>query len=762
MALSILNLLLVLSVAWVAGILASRLGYPSVLGELVAGIVLGPPLLGLLHGTEAITVLAELGIIVMMLYIGMEIDPKELGKASKGGILAALGGFITPFVLCYFAIIWFGGTQMAAVFVGVAAGVTSLATKSRILVDLHLLDTRIAHVLMAGALIADTLSLIIFAAIIGVAEAGVVDVPGIVLTGIKAVAFFAAAALVGLKVLPLLARRLEQLGTTPTFTFVLLVGFAFAEGAELAGMHGVLGAFLAGLFLREQVFGRSLSHHLMDLVRHASIGFLAPIFFVTAGFAVSLDVLSTDLGLLLAVIVLATLGKIVGTGLFYLQTGFGWREGIVIGAGMNGRGAVEIIVAQIGLTMGLISQEIFSVLVFMAIATTATVPVLLKWGTAWLQRRGELVRSAGERTGVLIVGADATARTLGRVLARSQPVWLIDRNTDHCEQAREDGLEAVEGDALDERILAEAQASNVQTFIALTPNPEVNALSARLAREVFLTPQVLVLNTGDNEGHAALAAHLHTTMLFAGAVDVTDWDYRVEHNEAATTGLPVEKTVEPGRLFQELGDAVTAIPIAIRRGDQYLPFHSESSLNEGDRVILLQATDQPDLPRDRFDRLVQRAVVLDLDESLDASTFFGIAAAALAPEVDMSPEVLASRFVEREDASSTVILPGLAIPHLTLDGEGRFAILIARCREGVRFPGQAERVHAVFVLAGTHEQRNFHLRALAAIARLVQAPDFEPQWLTAPNAEALRQIVLRSPRQRLADPADTAPDDEDG
>lgn len=761
MTLSILNLLLVLFVAWLAGILASRQGYPSVLGELLAGIVLGPPLLGLLHGTEAIAVLAELGIIVMMLYIGMEIDPKELGKASRGGILAALGGFITPFVLCYLAIVWSGGTQMAGVFVGVAAGVTSLATKSRILVDLHLLDTRIAHVLMAGALIADTLSLIIFAAIIGVAEAGVVDVPGIVLTFIKAVAFFAAAALVGLKVLPVLARRLEPLGTTPTFTFVLLVGFAFAEGAELAGMHGVLGAFLAGLFLREQVFGRSLSHHLMDLVRHASIGFLAPIFFVTAGFAVTLDVITTQPGLLLAIIVLATLGKIIGTTLFYVMTGFGWREGIVIGAGMNGRGAVEIIVAQIGLTMGLISQDIFSILVFMAIATTATVPLFLKWGTAWLQRRGELVRSAGERRGVLIVGADATARTLGRVLVRSQPVWLVDRNTEHCERAREDGLQAIEGDALDERILSEAQASHVQTLIALTPNPEVNALSARLAREVFLVPQVHVLNTGDEEGHAALAAHLNITMLFGGAVDVVDWDYRIDHGEAATTGLPLENVTSPGKLFRDLANSVDAIPVAVRRGDQYLPFHSDSALERGDRVILLQATDKPDIPRDRFDRLVERAVVLDLDEALDASTFFGIAAAALAPEVDMSPEVLAARFVEREASSSTVILPGLAIPHLTLDGAGRFAILIARCREGIRFPGQPERVHAVFVLAGTNEERNFHLRALAAIARLVQAPEFEPQWLTAPNAEALREIVLRSPRQRLKDPAKVSKDDGD-
>lgn len=136
MELSILNLLLVLFVAWIGGQIAARLGYPSVLGELIAGIIFGPPLLGILYGSEAINVLAELGVLMMMLYIGMEIDPRELGKASKGGVLAALGGFIVPFALGMWIVVASNGTTIAGVFVGMAMGVTSLATKSRILVDL--------------------------------------------------------------------------------------------------------------------------------------------------------------------------------------------------------------------------------------------------------------------------------------------------------------------------------------------------------------------------------------------------------------------------------------------------------------------------------------------------------------------------------------------------------------------------------------------------------------------------------------------------
>ncbi|WP_272481682.1 cation:proton antiporter, partial [Rhodothermus marinus] len=149
-------------------------------------------------------------------------------------------------------------------------------------------------------------------------------------------------------------------------------------------------------------------------MRDVSLGFLAPIFFVTAGFEVTFDVFQQHPILLAGVIAAATVAKIVGTALFYLPTGYGWREGVVIGAGMNGRGAVEIIIAQIGLSMGIIDATIFSILVFMAIFTTATVPVLLKLGVDWLKRRNELVRSDHERRGVLIIGAGATARALGR------------------------------------------------------------------------------------------------------------------------------------------------------------------------------------------------------------------------------------------------------------------------------------------------------------------------------------------------------------
>ena len=161
--LNIVNLLMVMAAAWLGGILAKRMGFPAILGELLIGIILGPALLAVLETSADLDILAEVGILFLMAYIGMEINFKDLGKASWAGLLAAIGGFVVPFGLGYYTILHFGGTHIAGLFVGIAVGVTSLATKSRILVDLKLLDTRIAYVLMAGALISDTLALIIFA-----------------------------------------------------------------------------------------------------------------------------------------------------------------------------------------------------------------------------------------------------------------------------------------------------------------------------------------------------------------------------------------------------------------------------------------------------------------------------------------------------------------------------------------------------------------------------------------------------------------------
>jgi Kef-type K+ transport system membrane component KefB len=586
-----LNLLLVLLAGWLSGLLASRLGYPSILGELLAGVVLGPPLLGLLYGSEALMVLADLGILLMMFYIGMEISPQELAQASWAGFLAAIGGFLFPAVLSYGIALGFGASSMAALVVGLVAGVTALTTKSRALLDLNILDTRVAHTIMAGALITDTLTLITFAGIISIASVGALDLVGLSLVFAKIVLFFVASSLLGLKLFPRLWRWLTEHGlATRTFsaTLVLMIALMFVELAELAGLHGVLGAFLAGLFLREAIAERRLSHELTGMVRDVSIGFLAPVFFVTAGFQISLNVFQTDLGLLLVVILAAFLGKTVGAALFYLASGHGWREGTVVGLGMNGQGAVGIILIGLAMDADLIPLSLFSVLMFMAITTTVADPLLLKWGVAWLARRDELVRTSPNRERVVLVGASPLACVLAQSLAEGQSVCLIDADPDHCRSAQAAGLHAVCGDILETATLYAAGADAAKMLVAMTPNAEINVLVAQLAREVFLVPKLYVVTTDNPDSglHLLLQEPMVDTLPIR-TQELYEWDRRLTHHRVEQVTHLIETDKDLDKVQYQTPYTHQYLPLAVRRGPERLVFLGVETLQPGDEVISL-------------------------------------------------------------------------------------------------------------------------------------------------------------------------------
>lgn len=610
MEISILNLLIVLFLAWLSGSIVSRFGYPSILGELLAGIIFGPPLLGLISTGMGLDALAELGVLLMMLYIGMEIDYKELSKASWGGLLASIGGFITPFVLGYLVMVSNGFSSTSGLFVAIAVGVTSLATKSRILVDLKLLDTRIAHVLMAGALLSDTIALIIFAVIPGIAENGSFEFGEVALVAGKAGLFFVSTILIGIFILPFIGKRINKSrfkSRTLNFTFMLLTAFLFAEIAEVAGLHAILGTFMAGLFLKDSIPDKKLFQSLNNNLYDVSIGFLAPIFFITAGFNVTLDVFTMNLPLLILIITIATVGKILGVMLFYLPSGHGWREGFAIGAGMNGRGAVEIIIAGIGLEMGFITEEVFSILVFMAIFTTASVPFLLTWSSNWLKKRGELVRSGDQRKGVLIVGAGAISRFVAKKLMATQPVWLIDSNIDQCRMARQEGLNAIHGNALKEETLSEANAAKVRTFIGFTPNSEINLLAAQIVKENFLVPEVHVLITQSAKAaHGHLLEPIKASSLFARKIEIAEWERVIEKGVYECRTIVMEEDKNPKRFFAELIiNEGNVLPLLAINAEGTKIFHYNTMLKRGDKVFYLHTYEEISFPTRKQDEVPQ-------------------------------------------------------------------------------------------------------------------------------------------------------------
>lgn len=158
--------------------------------------------------------------------------------------------------------------------------------------------------------------------------------------------------------------------------------------------------------------------------------------------------------------------------------------------------------------------------------------------------------------------------------------------------------------------------------------------------------------------------------------------------------------------------------------------------------------ERDEITKDRFDRVIEESVVLDIEEGMDVEPFFKMVSNGMCGRLGIGPDQLLDSIHKREQQSSTVLRPGLAIPHIVIEGEKTFDILLARSREGIRFSEEAAHVHAIFVLVGTMDERNFHLRALSAIAQIVQDPLFEQKWMAAENAEALRDIVLLGERRR--------------
>jgi voltage-gated potassium channel Kch len=319
-----------------------------------------------------------------------------------------------------------------------------------------------------------------------------------------------------------------------------------------------------------------------------SVGLLAPVFFVTAGFNVSFNVFSEAPLLLVLVIVFATVGKILGTAVFYLPTGYGIREGLAVGAGMNGRGAVEIIVAELALAAGLIDATVFSILVFMAIATTATVPILLTAAVKYLKRRGELV--ADDRDGIVIVGAGPTAREVAVELG-SDSVTLIDTNPDHCRDAEAMGLRVAKGNALDVDVLDEAGAGNAKSLIAVTANGEVNLLAARIATYRFGVPEVLVaMPPNSTNGMHEMLHEIGAQVLFGRTVELSTWDTDIERGSVKEVSYSVaapERVLADGHSVDPAAAALETLAIAVRTRDGAVAFTRERELSADDEVVAL-------------------------------------------------------------------------------------------------------------------------------------------------------------------------------
>jgi Kef-type K+ transport system membrane component KefB len=361
------------------GALAERFGQPAVLGELLAGLLLGPSLLGLVHPhAETIHLLAELGVILLLFAIGLETDFDKLLSVGGTALAVAGVGVATPFLLGFFVGKAFGYPITVSIFLGATLTATSVGITARVLSDLGRLQDPESQIVLGAAVIDDILGLIILAVVGGMAAGEPPSLAGIAGTTGAAVGFVVVAVLAGSWLVPRLFRLLDR-ARVPTGTLVLtglVLAFAVAELADRAGSARVVGAFAAGLVLSRSGGRERIGHGVTHVAE-----FFVPIFFVSVGAAVELgqfDPRTTNgrgaLALGGALLAVGIAGKIV-SGIAVRKPGL---RKLVVGVGMIPRGEVGLIFARMGLAAGVLGSREYGAVALMVLGSTFIVPPWLR------------------------------------------------------------------------------------------------------------------------------------------------------------------------------------------------------------------------------------------------------------------------------------------------------------------------------------------------------------------------------------------------
>jgi Kef-type K+ transport system membrane component KefB len=389
----LLLLAIILLLAKIGGYISIRLHQPSVLGELIVGLILGPSLINILHQPlfeslileEVISEMAEMGVLLLMFVAGLELHLSELMRNVKVSALAGILGVAAPVSLGWGIGVLAGFEPNHALFLGLTMGATSVSISAQTLMELKVLRSRVGLGLLGAAVFDDVLVILLlssFLALIG-GSGGFADVMVIFF---RMLIFLALSLLLGIYVLPRLVRLIAPLPISQgILTLALVVMFFYGVASEIVGgMAAITGSFLAGL-----MFARSPEKERLERgISPLAYGLFVPIFFVHIGLEVDIGVLQKGAYMLvIGIIVSAILGKLLGAGLGARLAGFSWIESFQLGAGMVSRGEVGLILASVGLKEGLLASREFSAVVAVVLFSTLLTPPLLRYLFSYEKKR---------------------------------------------------------------------------------------------------------------------------------------------------------------------------------------------------------------------------------------------------------------------------------------------------------------------------------------------------------------------------------------
>ena len=421
------QIVLLIAVGRGLGEIMQRIGQPSVIGELLAGIILGPSLFGWIWPEAQAALfpkspeqkamldgIAQVGILLLLLLTGMETDLKLVRKVGRAAVAISIAGIVVPFA-CGFALGEFLPDALlpnpeqrlvASLFMGTALSISSVKIVAVVVREMNFMRRNVGQVIVATAVIDDTIGWIIIAVIFSLASHGTLDIASVAKAVLGTLLFLAVSFTIGRRLVFQLIRWANDnlVSAAAVISVILLLMCVMAMITHAIGVHTVLGAFVAGILVGESpILTRQIDERLRGLIS----SFFMPVFFGLAGLAADLSVLR-DPGLLMLtglLVLIASVGKFGGAFVGGALGGLSNRESLALASGMNARGSTEVIIATIGLSIGVLSQNLFTMIVTMAIVTTMAMPPMLRAALARLpmnkEEKERLEREEFEKRGFL-------------------------------------------------------------------------------------------------------------------------------------------------------------------------------------------------------------------------------------------------------------------------------------------------------------------------------------------------------------------------
>ncbi|REE78566.1 monovalent cation:proton antiporter-2 (CPA2) family protein [Paenibacillus taihuensis] len=369
----LLYLVLIILSTKVAGDLSVRIGQPAVLGKLIAGIVLGPAILGWIHPDAFISHFSEIGVLLLMFIAGLETDLDKLRENWKASFAVALGGIMLPFIGGYTVSIALGLSNTHSLFIGLLLCATSVSISVQTLKEMNRLDSKEGTTILGAAVVDDVIVVVLLAVMMSVLGPGG-DVSLAVLI-FKKVLFLVAIIVAGWFLVPFFMKLIAPFRISEAVTSAaLIVCFAFSYFAETMGVAGIIGAFAGGIAISQTAY----NHDVGTKIEPIAYTLFVPVFFVSIGLNITFTGLGNHIWFILLMTVIAVATKMLGGGLGARLTGFDLISSLAIGSGMVSRGEVALIIGVAGLESGLLLEKYFTSIVMVIILTTLITPPMLK------------------------------------------------------------------------------------------------------------------------------------------------------------------------------------------------------------------------------------------------------------------------------------------------------------------------------------------------------------------------------------------------